>query len=469
MFRRSAINSEEFIFYLDLEADYLKKKNLIKSISHFVKEKEKFNSTTSYGMILFQTNDNPATSYDELDSEIITDLIDQKWEARETTNSYFENGLFEALSYIFRKSREARKNYRVIVITDTPSTLSEEYHNALYDLLIKARFFNTFIDIIRVGAEKFYDDDVKLKVITSETHGGVFYCNEARLFQDILLSLVQNKSEFTVIQPDDQNPIQKEDQIFYEKLAVDLITLDQDEEEVCDICEKEMCPICDAYSDEIHKCFNCNAKYHACCAAEYAIANPIGFKHLFRCIKCDTLLKLDADLVELIYREEYEEFEQELEKSYSQENRVDEELNIKKTEEVIIEDLKPKLEVSLDSELDEKEEEIKITLPTLRKPPSLKPTFLSPSSEDEVIEKKVKIGGYFGQEITVKTKVNNDKIVSFTPKTMISIANDNTQSAQPISITSLRPPKKTTIKLCKICGFTLNNAYICPKCGAKLD
>ena len=132
MFRRSTINSEEFIFYVDLEKQFLKKKILIKGISNFVKEKEKFNSSSSYGIILFQIKDNPVTQYDEVDSDVITNIIDQKWEERETEKSYFENGLFEALSYIFRKSRESRKNYRVIVITDTPSTLSEEYHNALY-------------------------------------------------------------------------------------------------------------------------------------------------------------------------------------------------------------------------------------------------------------------------------------------------------------------------------------------------
>ncbi|MFW9951902.1 MAG: hypothetical protein ACFFKA_17430 [Candidatus Thorarchaeota archaeon] len=468
MFRRTTINSEEFIFYLDLEGEFLKKKTLTKSISNFIKEKGKFNSNTTYGLILFQSDDNPVTCYNEVESEIINDIIEDRWEKRELAKSYFENGLFEALSYIFRKSKEARKNYRIIVITDTPSRLSEEYHNALYDLLIKARYFNTFIDIIRVGDKKFYEDDVKLKVITSETYGGVFYCNEARLFQDIMLSLVQNKSEFAVIQPDEQNLILKEDKIFYEKLAVDLISLDQDDDEICDICEREMCPVCEAYSDEIHKCYNCDAKYHACCAAEYSIVNHVGFKHLFRCIKCDTLLKLEEDFVELIYSEEQEEHKEVLEQIIPEiEINTPQEL-VDSIREKVLDEADSIKETTTDTQDTSILKEIKIDLPSLRKPPSLKPSS-SITPPKELNEKKVKVGGYFGQEIIIKAKSMNNEAIPNSSETIVSVSNNNAQISQPISITSLRPPKKTTIKLCKICGNTLSNIHTCPTCGAKVD
>jgi len=151
MFKKLSVNSEEFVFYFDLITDFIKKKNLIKSIGNFIKEKAKFNTLSSYGLLIFQNDDNPVTLYDETDFEVFTDILDEKWETREIKRSLFENGLFEILAYIFRKSSESRKNYRVIIISDTPSTLSEDYHNALYDLLIKAKNFNAFIDIIRVG------------------------------------------------------------------------------------------------------------------------------------------------------------------------------------------------------------------------------------------------------------------------------------------------------------------------------
>jgi len=202
MFKKKSVNSEEFIFYIDLITDFLKKKILIKSISTFMKEKAKFNTQTSYGLLLFQKEANPVTFYDESDFDSYEKILDEKWETRETERSLFENGLFEILAYIFRKSREARKNYRVIIISDTPSTLSDDYHNALYDLLIKAKKFDAFIDIIRVGDQKFYSDDVKLKVVASETHGGVLYCDDGKSFLNILASFIQNRSEFNIVHPE---------------------------------------------------------------------------------------------------------------------------------------------------------------------------------------------------------------------------------------------------------------------------
>ncbi|MFX1586638.1 MAG: hypothetical protein ACFFC1_00670 [Promethearchaeota archaeon] len=441
MFKKAAVNSEEFIFYIDLLSNYLKKKILTKAITSFIKDKDKFNSLSSYGLVLFQEKGAPITTYDEKEADSLIHILDEYWEGRETQKSYLENGLFEILSYVFRKIRTARKNYRVIIISDTPSSLSEEYHNALYDLLLKARKFDTFIDIIRVGDQKFYEDDVKLKVIVSETHGGVFYCNDIKLFQNILGSLIQNKSEFNVIQTDETEYILEEDKVFYERLAVDLISLDAEEEEKCDICEQELCPICEAYSDEVHKCFNCNARYHSCCAAEYSIANNVGFKHLFRCVQCDTLLKLDEDFVNLIYQENHPE---ELEVS-----------------EIPSEEEYSEVDDILDQYTNEvySEEKIKIELtPVENEAPSLK---------------KVRIGGFFGTEITIPTKNNvKPKLIDAIPNSMVNASEDSdtsTLAQEKISITSLRPPKKKTINLCRICGTTLRNAIICPNCGAKLD
>ncbi|MCK4380635.1 MAG: VWA domain-containing protein, partial [Candidatus Lokiarchaeota archaeon] len=118
--RSDKINTEEFIFYFDLISDFLKKKPLLKAISSFIKEKAKYNSNVSYGVVLFQKDENPVNIYDLKDAETILKTIDKAWETREDEHSFLENGLYEILAYIFRKSREARKNYRVIIISDTP-------------------------------------------------------------------------------------------------------------------------------------------------------------------------------------------------------------------------------------------------------------------------------------------------------------------------------------------------------------
>ncbi|UCD01678.1 MAG: VWA domain-containing protein [Promethearchaeota archaeon] len=437
--RSDAVNSEEFIFYIDLITNFLKKKPLTKAISAFIKEKEKFNILTSYGVLIFQKEENPINVYDLKDLDAVLATINDAWETRENENSYLENGLYEILAYIFRKSRKARKNYRVIIFSDSPSKLSEDYYNALYDLLIKAKKFSAFIDIIRVGDKKFYEDDVKLKVISSETHGGTFYCPNEKLLQNILGSLIQNRKEFKIIKSDEIEHILEEDKVFYERLAVDLISLSPDDKEICNICEQELCPICEAHSDEIHKCFNCNAKFHSCCAAKYSLAKNIGFKHIFRCLQCETLLKLDEEFVDMIYEEDLEE---ELSEIDLREPIQEEPISEGYENQQLIQT--PEIQEELMEEASKEESE--------------------PLTPQEI--RKVRVGGFFGKEITINTKNLKKDIISET----LDFSEPPEKS---LSITSLKPPKKrgvVSIKLCKICGATCGVfVETCPTCGAKMD
>ncbi|MCK4380634.1 MAG: hypothetical protein KAW51_05790, partial [Candidatus Lokiarchaeota archaeon] len=274
------------------------------------------------------------------------------------------------------------------------------------------------------GDEKFYEDDVKLKVISSETHGGTFYCPNEKHLQNILGSLIQNKKEFKVIKSGETEQVLVQDKIFYERLAVDLISLSPEDQDICNICEQELCPICEAHSDEIHKCFNCNAKFHNCCAAKYSLAENIGIRHVFRCIQCETLLKLDEEFVNMVYEEDLEEELPEID-----------------LEEPVIED-------TLTNDYEEEQ-------------------YLEESEPTPVVQtKKVKVGGFFGKEITIVTKNSKKEKLSEIPEPIKPIE-------QPISITTLKPPRKKglrTINFCKICGATCGALVsTCPTCGATLD
>ena len=538
--------SEEVIFYIDLTTEYLEKETLIKDIRSFMQEKNEFSDST-YGIVIFQEDDNPITIYGKNDLDSITQHLDTYWETRPKDQSYIENGLFEILSYIFSESRQKKKSYRIIVISDTPSTRQEEYHQALYDLIVKLKNFSTIIDIIRVGDNESYDDDIKLKVISSETHGGTFYCQKTR-FYDVFGSLVKNKQEFNIVQEHGGNLILKQDQTFYEHLAVELITLDSEDERICSICQLEVCPICGAFSDEIRKCYNCGAKFHGCCVAKYSIIKNIGFKHIFRCPQCETLLKLDEDYVNLVYEEEYDELHEiEITQDLKLEHQITptiEEDNMK--EQYIKEEIQTEMLFEESPEIVEIEEQFeyvdeefeedisleKITfnsqdlppppsLPTKEKtmalkkvkapplsPPSLSKKLKVPASvskpepqplpEIEIVPsepelqsipdleiipseskppsiheikappspppaKKIRIGGYFGQEVTVNSinKTKTLKIVSAVSSTVIK---------EDLSITSLKPPpkKRVSLKFCKICGATTNIPK-CPNCGAFID
>ncbi|MHA1272874.1 MAG: hypothetical protein ACTSQP_16275 [Promethearchaeota archaeon] len=494
----SPLTSEEIIFYLDLTTDQIKKKTIIKGIKNFINEREKLKKESSYGLIIFQSESNPISVYNKTDPQSLIEIIDESWETREKKNSYFENGLFEILSYIFGEAQKVAKLYRVIVITDTPSIRSEDYNTALYDLIVKAKNFSTSIDIIRIGSEKFYPDEVKLRIISSETQGGVFFCNDGKHFLDVINSLIKNRQEFNIIKPgDEEGQILEKDRTFYERLAADLISLEPEDEQICIICKRELCPICETYSDELKKCFNCGAAYHNCCAAEYSISNNIGFKHIFRCIKCQTLLKLDEELVKEIYEESQmpdeeealstdedeleEEYIEEIEEGSSyiyhsidevegySENEISNDININESS---ISEINETITTNY-SELSEGQ---KTELAAVPPPPPPQIEEERPITNEKIF-KKVKIGGFFGKEITIKANgtsvMQDDGFKEQVWKVAEDTSIDEVKESVKKSITELKPPpkteKKSKIKFCKICGNSVVGLKVCPNCGAKID
>jgi len=478
------IKAEEVIFYLDLTTDFLKKKVILKGIKSFIDQKSKFNVPSSYGVVIFQDKDNPINVYDRPDYSSLVSVVDDAWSKRETEASHFENGIFEILSYIFGQSAKGiKKIFRVIIVSDTPSHRSEDYDTAVYDLIVKSKNFDTFVDVIRVGKEGFYKDDVKLRVITSETQGGAFYCGDSKHFLDVIGSLIKHKKEFNVVRgQSDGGLVLNGDKIFYEKLAVDLISLDPDDEEICAICGKELCPVCEAYSDELHKCYNCGSKFHSCCIASYAISRPISqnFRHIFRCPQCESLLKLDEDLVDEIYRDEFGgEVEEKIDTEDVEESGEPSKYDYEElSKDAPIEPPKQieqaskggfKLDVSdiPDDEFDEdlgEEDEIEGPPPVAPVAPKAPPPPPTPLDT-----KKVKIGGFFGREIEVTmdpTKIP-EKLPVIEPRTSAPAA----ETDEKTSITALKPPrrKRAGLKFCKICGATISGSTTCSACGATVD
>lgn len=485
--------SEEFILFIDLATDYIDNKFLIKEIKSFIENKNKYGNDSSFGIVIFQEKENPITLYDSKDIDSIIRIIEERWDKRPKSQSYIENGLFEILSYIFRKSTDINRIYRIIIFSDTPSNRSDEYHQAVYDLIIKSKKFSTFIDIIRVGEAEHYDDDVKIKVITSTTFGGTFYCDK-KSFNYVLSSLVKSKQEFNVIKVEKEEVLE-EDKSFYESLAADLISLDSEDDNVCSVCQFEICPICGKASDEILKCYNCGAKYHGCCIAGYAISDNIGFKHIFHCPQCENLLKLDEDYVDTFYEKDFKDLDlQEIPPMEEVEvnNIVEEEL----VEEAIEYENYSKIEEPPPIEFFEtpEQEPIEFFETPEQEPfevfevPEQEPIELFEAPEQEPFElfeapeqeqppekvadlkidlqkipppppmKKIRIGGYFGTEVELKPEKKPIKIIEPEYKEEIK------------SITELRPPRKRdSVKFCKMCGMTVKNANVCPNCGAKID
>ncbi|MFW9951620.1 MAG: RING finger protein [Candidatus Thorarchaeota archaeon] len=308
---------EDVFFYLDLSKDILKKKEITKTIDYYITEKNKSNIQGHYGLLIFQQEGNPIFITDKKDSAIILNAIEENWKNRPKKESFFENGLFYIFSFIAESVRKKSKFNRIIVITDTPSDLSEDYTEALFGLVSKIKAFPTFIDIIRVseGKERFFTDDVKLNMLASDTKGGIFYIHDKKEFLPLVKSLIKSKQ---LVSTFDMKPekvkISKEDYFFYTHLAKELkINPSHEVGLKCSLCSQEICPVCLEVGDNLLICEECGTLFHNCCITNYTIQNNIGIPHIFRCPKCDILLQIEQDEIVKPYGKENESVHEYLE------------------------------------------------------------------------------------------------------------------------------------------------------------
>ncbi len=396
---------EDVYFYLDLTKDLLKKKELVKVIKYYIDEKNKANINGRYSLLIFQEEGNPIFITDKKDSGIIAKSLDENWKFRPKKQSFFENGLFYIFSYIAETVRKKSKFNRIIIITDTPSDLSEGYQEALFNLVSKIKNFPTFIDVIRISDsnERFFSDDVKLNMLASDTKGGIFYLKDKKELSDVIKKLVKTKQfTSTFVNQPDRIKITKEDYAFYNQLAKSLKKSEVSMEKlICHICKEEVCPLCTDVYDIPLFCEDCNSNFHNCCITNHTINHNIGIPNILRCPgpSCDVLLKIDED--EII--------------------EVSGEVEVKSVKEFMAKEVF---------------HEIPKTLPEVSTlPPSssnvglvkTSKTELRSASTSDSIEgvpvKTIHIGGFFGKSYTVK-KVG-DKIVyeritnkaTFTPDT----------------------------------------------------
>lgn len=370
---------EDVFFYLDLTKEILKKKDLIKAIKGYIAEKNKINIKGHYGLLIFQEEGNPIFITGKKNSDIIENAIEENWKTRPKKQSFFENGLFYCFSYIAETVRKKAKHNRVIVITDTPSDLSEEYTEALFNLVSKIKNFPTFIDIIRISdkSDRFFKDDVKLNILANDTKGEVFYVHEKKNFITIIKNLIKSKQEIDIFKDKiEKIKIKKDDYDFYSRLAKDLISPSLKQQGLkCYFCKEEICPVCTDIDDFPLICQDCGSSFHNCCVTNYTIQNNIGIPHIFRCPQCDVLLKINQDNIvvpkDSKIKSAKKYIETELEKDILKviENKEPEDVHSSNTE-----DYKPKKDTII----------------------GLKP-------------KKVRVGGFFGKLYSVSKE--GDKIV----------------------------------------------------------
>jgi len=372
---------EDVFFYLDLTKEILKKKDIIKAIKSYVAEKNKVNLKGHYGLLIFQEEGNPIFITGKKDSNIIANAIEENWKTRPKKQSFFENGLFYCFSYIAETVRKKSKQNRVIVITDTPSDLSEEYTEALFNLVSKIKTFPTFIDIIRISdkSERFFKDDVKLNILASDTNGEIFYVREKKSFASTFNKLIKIKQDVKIFENKAKKvKISKDDYDFYSHLAKDLIFPPPEQHGLkCYFCKEEVCPVCTDIYDIPLLCEDCGISFHNCCITNYAIQNNIGIPHIFRCPNpnCDILLKINQDDIVIPEDSKNESAEKFIEKEL--ERDLSDIIEFKKSEDSLQNIIK-----------DEKAEGTSVV---------------------ELKSRKVRVGGFFGKLYSVSKE--GDKIV----------------------------------------------------------
>lgn len=322
---------EHVIFYLDVTGTLVKRKDVTKAVIQFIKEKSTLNPLTKYGLMYFKEGGFPEYVDDD-DSDVLVKKISEDWKDKESKENFLENGLFYCLSVVAQKSTERAGEFRIIVVTDKPSNKPEEYQEALFNLVNTVCFFPTYIDIVRVGTDRFYSDDVKLRIITSTTNGGLFYVAESKHLTEILQGLTKSK-RFSALNQPEHLVLDEDNKEFYEKLATDLLTPTPYEEEgFCIFCNSEICD--SGLYTRILRCYNCGSSFHEYHVGKYAFEHNIGLPHIFRCPQCDVLLKMDERAVLVINdipieQEPYEyEFKSSEETDYNSESEMEMEVNM---------------------------------------------------------------------------------------------------------------------------------------------
>ncbi|MBY9014707.1 MAG: hypothetical protein KGD68_03360 [Candidatus Lokiarchaeota archaeon] len=453
---------EDVFFYLDLAKDILKKKEVCKALKYYISEKNKTNIKGHYGLLIFQEAGDPIFITDKKDYSIIENAIEENWKSRPKKQSFFENGLFYIFSYIAETIKKKSRHNRIIIITDTPSDLSEDYTEALFGLVSKIKVIPTFIDIIRVSdkEDRFFKDDVKLNILASDTNGGIFYLSDKKDFLSIIKKLTNTKQIVNLFGGGSEKiKIRKEDYYFYSQLAKSLKPSHTNDVGLkCHLCQEEICPCCADINDTLQLCEGCGAAFHNCCVTNYTIQNNIGIPHLFRCPKCDILLKIRQDEIVVPFEDSAETIDEYL-KSGEESMDVNDYTYNSEPESIDVDDSSINAEKSLDT------------------------TNMELSKQGV---QRVRLGGFFGKTYTIKKE--GDKLVYEKVTTL-----DNDEESRQVDVNkidsttplNLKQPeipnywspsenrKRPTFVNCPGCGTQLKESDInkqsCSYCGFKLD
>nr|MDO8117930.1 hypothetical protein [Candidatus Sigynarchaeota archaeon] len=266
------------------EKSVVSRKAIVKQVQKYIKQKEKDDPASKWGLVLFEHGaDNPtfldALAEDETEFEkFLQDNL------KSASKDYpLEQGLMLASTYLVEAFRTTKDHvYRMVVISDGPSGDSNlDLTKALLDMLDTIKYFPVYIDIIRYGEQRVYSDDVKLKFITDATGGGIFYADSENTFKRIL------EEQFPGLDRplDFHRAIPAKLLNYYEGLCYNLQQSNS---------PSFTCPACKSGPNSTLgapvACEKCSTIYHERCVEELPNRYTIGLPGVTRCVHCAALL-----------------------------------------------------------------------------------------------------------------------------------------------------------------------------------
>jgi len=277
---------QDVVIYFDLGVrGVVSKKAIVKQVQRFIKEKEKEYPGSNWGIVAFkQDEDNPQFHEGLAKDEAALEPF-LKDNLKFVTKAHpLEQGLMLASTYLVDAYRTTRNHVlRMIVISDGPTEGSNVgLVAALMDLLDTIKHFPVFVDIIRVGDERTYPDDIKLKTIAEVANGKVYYAASDDAFKEIIDILLGESHDIFI---KGTTPIDK--RTYFEGLCWSLLETGIPGAS-CLACGKG------EQSGTLLQCENCGAPYHGHCASEIALREFEAFPGIFRCKKCDCLLNTES-------------------------------------------------------------------------------------------------------------------------------------------------------------------------------
>ncbi|MBD3186215.1 hypothetical protein GF325_05250 [Candidatus Bathyarchaeota archaeon] len=278
------MGSEDIVFYFDLaDNGVVSKKTLVSQVKKFISKREKFDPSCNWGIVVFRTGECNPTFMESLveDEDGLDSFLGKNLKFTEQAHP-IEQGLMLASTYLIEAFRTTRdKTLRVIVVSDGPSDESTvELANALMEMLEPMVFFPLHVDIIRVGNQRVYTDDVKLQLLTNMTGGSLHYTDSNKSFKTIMGELLTRTREQEGI-----HIIPEKHHQFFENLGFSL-SLVQGANAPCSACSDSLA----GWTGQVLCCGNCGAVYHEACVKELARTSFQSMATMMRCANCDGLI-----------------------------------------------------------------------------------------------------------------------------------------------------------------------------------